>query len=99
MRIGNVAPNGAVALRTLPGGSRSSVPMRELALLKMLLYGLPWPGLAAEVFLYRLRNLPNFMRGFWRITVARLLGLPCVYGRIALVKLCADGREIDYGIA
>lgn len=40
-----------------------------------------------EVNLYRLRNLVNIWRGFWRIFIARALSIPHVYGVVYAQKI------------
>lgn len=99
MYAGNVSLSGALSMRVLKGGSYSEVPARDLGLLSLLYYALPRPGLSREVFLWRLRNLPHFWRGLWRVIVARAAGIPHFYGKVSLVKIGADGRIVDYGLA
>jgi hypothetical protein len=47
---------------------------------------------------YKLRNLPNVFRGWWRYQVARALGVPTMYGQLRLRVFKADGRIIDAGL-
>lgn len=54
---------------------------------------LPAPGPGP---LWRLRNLPNWLRG-WRVFVARLLAIPTYYGELAIRVIKADGRVVNYG--
>lgn len=65
------------------------------SLLSLLIQGLPLRG---EVFWWKLRNLPNFMRGFWRIAFARLLNLPHFSGHVSMVLIKASGERINYGL-
>ena len=62
-------------------------------------HALPRPGLGREVNVWRLRNLPHVLRGVWRVALARLLRVPCFYGRLSLRLVRADGSVLDYGIA
>jgi hypothetical protein len=95
----SVALSGAVSTKLLKGGSFSATPARELTLLEILALGFPHLGLSREVFAWRLRNLPNLLRGLWRVLIARLFNLPHFYGAVSLVKVCTDGRTVDYGLA
>jgi hypothetical protein len=47
---------------------------------------------------WKLRNLPNVLRGWWRYQMARALGLSGIYGRLYVKVLKADGTIIDYGL-
>jgi len=67
----------------------------DIGLLKLLSHGLPLRG---EVFWWKLRNLPNFMRGFWRIALARLLRLPHFSGHVSMVVIKATGEHVNYGL-
>ena len=49
-------------------------------------------------WLWKLRNLPNVWRGWWRWQVARLLGIPTLYAELHALLRTADGRTIDYGL-
>lgn len=53
----------------------------------------PGPGLA-----WKLRNLPNVWRGWWRFEVARVLRIPTLYGELRARLFRADGSVIDYGL-
>lgn len=65
------------------------------SLLSLLIQGLPLRG---EVFWWKLRNLPNYMRGFWRIAFARLLNLPHFSGHVSMVLTKTSGERINYGL-
>lgn len=67
----------------------------DIGLLTLLTHGLPLRG---EVFWWKLRNLPNFMRGFWRIALARLLNLPHFSGHVSAVVIKATGERSNYGV-
>jgi hypothetical protein len=47
---------------------------------------------------WKLRNLPNVLRGWWRWQVARLLKIPTMYGQLWLRLRRADGSIVDYGL-
>lgn len=90
--------DGTLSLRRLVGGSLSRVPSEQLGFFMLLWYGMPRPGLPREVLLWKLRNVPNFLRGFWRVAMARALGLPHFVGRLSVVVM-RGGQQVDYGIA
>lgn len=60
---------------------------------------------------YKVRNVPNIWRGWWRIRVARALGIPTFYGELKASVLrctcdvrgqhpgqrCPNGRWLNYG--
>lgn len=96
---GSMAPSGTVSMRLLRGGSYSQVPARELSLPSIIYHGLPHFGLTREVFIWRLRNIPNLWRGLWKISAARALNISHFYGQLSLVKIAANGRITDYGLA
>lgn len=53
----------------------------------------------AEVTAWRLRNLRNLWRGYWRIRAAQALGIGHVYGALYLSVFRRNGEVIDYGLA
>ncbi len=60
-------------------------------------HGLPRPGLAPGVAMYRLRNLPNLMRGARRVLLAQLFGIPTQYGALYLTKI-ENGKPVQLGL-
>jgi hypothetical protein len=96
-----MAPAGAIKLRKRGrGGSYSATPARELSVWEVLKYALPMSfALSKEVALWRLKNIPNLLRGFWRVTVARLLRIPHFYGQVSLAIIRRDGSIVDLGLA
>jgi hypothetical protein len=52
----------------------------------------------AEVNRYRLRNIPNVLRGLFAIGVAKAVGAPTYYGVVSGVVTRRDGRVQDLGI-
>lgn len=94
-----LAPSGTVGLQLLKGGSFTKTPAKELSFFEIVRYGLPWFGNSTAVNLWRLKNIPNLMRGLWRVMAARAMRLPHFYGALSIVKITADGERIDYGLA
>jgi hypothetical protein len=60
--------------------------------------GLPFSAPNQEIAKYRLRNLLNLWRGFWKICVAKTLRIPTFYGAIYATVLRADGKVENYGL-
>lgn len=93
-RSGEVSVSGTLSMQVVRG-----FPSHQLSLLAMLWYGLPRPGLSWEVFKWRVRNLPHFFRGYWKLTVARLTGIGHLYGQVSHRVIRANGQIVDYGLA
>lgn len=98
MQAGTMAPSGTIGMRVLRGGSYSSVPPEEMSIARLLWHGLPRFGLSQEVFWWKVRNLPNFWRGFWKIVIARTFRISHFYGQLSLVKISPNGNLTDYGL-
>jgi hypothetical protein len=64
----------------------------------VLKHGLPRPGLPREVNVWRLKNLPNLLRGARTLALAKLFGIPTHYGALYLDKMTPKGR-VAYGLA
>lgn len=45
---------------------------------------------------WRLKNVPNLWRGYWRHKAAEALGVPHVYGELRAKHIRANGEIIDY---
>lgn len=75
-------------------------PTRPLTFWEIIGFSMPREGLPTEVNLWRIRNLPNLLRGGWlvRILVARLLRIPHFYSQLSLTVI-RDGVRIPYGLA
>lgn len=58
--------------------------------LKKIKPGTPW--------LWKLRNLPHFWRGWWRFQLATMLGLAYLKGELRLKVFRKDGRVEDLGV-
>lgn len=78
MRVSTNAPSGAVSLKVMRG-----VPARVLSFWEIITFGLPFLGESREVNLYRLKNVFNLWRGFWKVMVARMLKIPHFYGQVS----------------
>lgn len=96
---GVMPSSGDLHARVLRNQSLTAVPDRELTFWELIYHGLPRLGLAHVVWVWRWRNLPNFLRGLWKIALARALHIPHHYGRLALVVIRGDGAVEDYGLA
>lgn len=61
--------------------------------------GLPFGVMAFEVRMWRIKNLPNLLRGLYTVLISRIFKIPCFWGEVYLKKICANGNIIDYGLA
>jgi hypothetical protein len=89
-------PSGRVRMSVIrrdPFGGRDAAHP-----LNVLRHGLPRPGLATEINVWRIRNLPNLFRGLAQLWIALALGIPTHYGAVFLRKIGPDGRIIEYGL-
>jgi len=68
-------------------------------LLWVMRNALPARGLPSEVNAYRFRNLPNVWRGFWRVCLARIMGIPHFYGALQMAVKRGDGTILNLGLA
>lgn len=65
--------------------------------LAALVLTLPFVGTTdREVVMYRVKNLPNVWRGFWRVAIATVLGIPTYYGAV-YAQVLRNGKVIDFG--
>lgn len=87
-------------------GSRSFVvrrksdnerPPREEGLWTLLKRALPITR-SREVNIYRLKNLVNIWRGFWKIALAKALGVPHIYGCVYAKVIRGDGSIVQLGL-
>jgi hypothetical protein len=93
MRSATSKPTGTLSLvRLHPFPAATSLRV-------ILAQGLPRPGLAPGVAGWRARNLPNLWRGFWRISIAKILGIPTHYGALYLRRIHPDGTVVELGLA
>lgn len=96
---GIIGPRGSVQLRVIRANPRTETPAHELNLLEIMRYGMPRLDLSDEVRAWRVRNLPNLLRGLRRVLAARKLGIATLYGTLSLVRIRADGQWEDFGLA
>lgn len=87
-------PTGTLAVEAYP-----TVWPTTLRLPYALRHSLPSRRLPREVNLWRIRNFPNLWRGLWRVGLARMLGMPIVYGSLYIRVIRADGRVVNFGLA
>lgn len=87
-----VAPSGVVSLRLFQAWPDAT------KLKSVIKHGLPRPGLSREVNVWRIKNLPNLIRGYRRVLMAQLFGIQAVVGSLYLSKTTLQGR-VDYGLA
>lgn len=74
-------------------------PWPQAVTLKAVLkHGFPHPWLSREVFMWRLRNIPNLLRGARTLFWAKVHGIPTHYGALYLDKFTPHGR-VAYGLA
>ena len=86
-----LAPTGALRARITRAPRAATVWAAFVA-------GLPRPGLPAEVFRYRVRNLPNLWRGTWKLLLAQLIKAPHFYGVVSARLRRANGEVLDFGV-
>lgn len=70
---------------------------KEQSFFDVVKQGLPF-GQDKSIALWRIKNLPNLWRGFWRIAIARTFGIATMYGAVYATLYKADGQVIDYGL-
>jgi hypothetical protein len=91
---GTFAPQGTIKMKVI-----KNLPARTLTFLEILRFALPFFGESKEVNLWRLKNIPNFLRGFWKVSIARLLKIPHFYGNVSIRVIRANGEIVNYGLA
>lgn len=62
-------------------------------------HGTPRTGLPAEVNIWRAKNQANLLRGWRRIALAKMLGIPTHYGAVFATVLRGNGDVVPYGLA
>lgn len=93
-RTGTLAPRGTLGMRVI-----KTQPPLELSMRDVLRWGFPHLGCTREVFVWRLRNLPNLFRGLRQVALARVFGIPTHYGAVYARVTRGDGMVVDYGLA
>jgi hypothetical protein len=91
---GTFAPQGTIKMKVI-----KNLPARTLTFFELIRFALPFFGESKEVNLWRLKNIPNFLRGFWKVSIARLLKIPHFYGNVSIRVIRANGDIINYGLA
>lgn len=103
MHEGSVAPTGDLGLRLIRNAQLVAPSIVEWPSAAergtILAHGMPRKGLTAEVNDWRVRNMPNLLRGLPAVRMAKLLKLPTYYGALFLTKIRGDGEIIPYGLA
>ena len=74
------------------------VPPRSLSFAEVIRYGFPHRSMDHDLRKWKFRNLSNLMRGAWRISAAKQLGLPHIYGQLCLSTIAPNGKKKDYGL-
>lgn len=64
---------------------------------QILRHALPTTG-DREIDAYRLRNLPNVLRGLWRVALARAVKAPTLIGVVSATIIRADGTMQFLGV-
>lgn len=90
--VGTVTPEGALGIQVFR-------PIRPQWWKNLREHALPHRGLPREVNRWRVRNLWNLWRGFWRVALAYVLGIPTVFGALYIDVLRKDGTRVRYGMA
>lgn len=86
-------PTGSLGLVRLVGSDKPTT----ISLRAIIRHGFPRPGLEKGVAAYRARNLPNLLRGLYRIGLARLFRIPTHYGAL-WIDVVRDGRVVELGL-
>lgn len=79
------------------GGGATPQPAAKLRLRDLIRRALPNTG-NREVDTYRLRNLPNMLRGLATIAIAKKVGAPTMFGVVQAEVTRADGSVLDLGV-
>ncbi len=93
MRVADVRPAGAITLTKVQRWPQAAT------LQAVLKHGFPRPGLPAGVAMWRARNLPNLMRGLYRVAIAHVFRVPTHFGALYLDIVHADGSRTPMGLA
>lgn len=92
-----------LALKTEWGISKpwlgeSPVPVKELSFMEVIKHGFPQRNMDKDLRRWKARNLQNLFRGWYRIILARNLGIPHFYTQWCLASISPDGQRKDYGL-
>jgi hypothetical protein len=95
MRNAAVALAGTLGTKVIRGQGK---PETMASLWRRVLAGLPFGSMSREVRMWRIKNLPNLMRGLYTVIVSRIFDIPCFWGELYLRKI-SNGMVTDYGLA
>ena len=84
----DLLPAGAVGLEV-----KRAYPAKELTMAEIAEFSLPHRGEDPAVNAWRVRNIPNLMRGLKMVAKARALGIPHYYGQLFLTAIREDGAR------
>lgn len=93
MQAGTVPMSGSRRFEVV----RGSQPAKQ-SLTQLLREAMPFTR-DARVNRYRLRNLPNVLRGLVRIAIAMAVGAPTFFGVVRLRVVTANGEILNLGVA
>jgi len=114
LQEGIATSSGALALKVIRGGASDPTPApvidpidwphvtnnaMKLSLAPVLRYGLPHKAESDVVNEWRVKNIPNLMRGFRRVALAKTFKIPTHFGALYVAKIAADGEVTPYGLA
>lgn len=92
-----VAVQGDRTFKVTRGNVGGTLPVTQ-TLRQVISDALPKRGLGSEVNRYRIANFLNVLRGFWRIAVARVLGIGHSYGALYAKVIRGDGTVVNLGL-
>jgi hypothetical protein len=99
MREATMNPSGTVSMKVIKA-KKEPKEINSNSLKSLLYHSSPFvSGLDWKVRMWKLKNLPNIMRGLWKISVAKVFNMPIFYGVLSIVITKADGTQINYGLA
>ena len=93
-----VAFRNEVQLLQKPWMEESPVPVRTLSFMEVIKYGFPGRYMDKDMRRWKARNINNLFRGLYRITLAKSLHLPVVYGQWCKAIIAPDGHRREYGL-
>jgi len=95
MRNAAVALAGQISTKLIRGSRK---PETLASIWRRILGGLPIGAMSREVRMWRIKNIPNLLRGLYTVIVSRLFHIPCFWGELYLRKI-SNGMVTDYGLA
>lgn len=79
------------------GGNTPQPAAQKLRIRDLIRKAMPTTGVS-EVDTYRLRNLPNMLRGLGTVAIAKKVGAPTMIGVVQAEVTRADGTVLDLGV-